>query len=97
MKIDENKIKEDVQVGLMMRMLKNQLETEVEDHIRNEIMPKIDNKIKIMAKEAVAKWSVKIQSQQELTAFGNLDKIMVTFVEHIINKVEPNKPNIEEK
>jgi phage baseplate assembly protein W len=95
--INQNAIKQDVQIGLMTRMLKNQLEQEVEEYIRQEVMPSIEENIKKMAKEAVEKWSVRVQNQQELTAFGHLDKIMVTFVEHVINKVEPVKTKIEEK
>ena len=95
--IDNEKVKVQAQLGLAERMLKNQLEIEITEFITDMVMPEMEEKIKQIAKEAVSKWSVKVQYQKEMQAFGNVDKVLVRFVENVIeSKMRVKVPNIED-
>lgn len=84
------------QVEFARRMIQSQLTKEVEDYIRSEVMPELNKKIKDFAKSAVQQWAIQVQSEKSMTAFSNVDNIMVKFTEHIVNKVEQMPPPVKE-
>ena len=97
MAIDKTQIRSDIQMDLMTRTLQNQLQQEVEEEIKSQVMPRIEAKIKDMAKEAVGKWAINMSTQKDMTAFGNVDKIMVQFIENVIHQNAGPTIKIEEK
>ena len=95
MAINQEYIEADMKINVMARMLRNQVVKEIEDELRDRVMPDINEVIKELAKSAVEKWSITMQEEKEMQAFGPIDKILIKFVEEVVHKNDTEKTDIE--
>jgi len=95
--IDQDKMRADIQISYIERALRNEFEAKVAKRITETVMPQIEANIKLYAKEAVAVWATKVQTQEKIGAFDRVTEVLVTFTENIINKVEPTHFKVKEK
>ena len=93
--INDQGINNQLQMDLIKRTLQNQVVAEVEKFMEDQIIPKVKEKIHDLAIGAVKNWVINMSIQKEMTAFNNVDKILVQFVEHVIHKVDGPTIKIE--
>ena len=77
---------QELPLSLHADMLHRMLVQDVEDEIRKEIMPGINERIKKLALESVGHWALKIKAEKSAADFGMAIHIDVAFVENVINK-----------
>ena len=95
MAINQEYIEADMKINVMARMLQNQVVNEIEDELRERIMPDVNKVIKELAKSAAEKWSIRLQKEKSMEAFGPIDKILIQFVEEVVHKNDTEKTDIE--
>ena len=95
MAIDGAQIQTEMKMNVMTRMLRNQVIKEIEDELRDRIMPDVNKVIEELARSAVEKWSISMQAEKSMEAFGPIDKILIKFVEEVIHKNDKEKIDVE--
>ena len=98
MAIDHQRIQNQEKLDTFTKGIKTILIKEVEERIKQDIMPDIENTIKDLAIEAVHKWTIRMNTQKEHTGFDVITNVQVNFVEEVFNKIiKENVTNITVK
>ncbi len=80
-------MKENNQKDKFTEGIKTILINEAIKEIEKNIMPDMHNRIEDIATEAVSKWTIRMNTMQDITGFDKITNVQINFIEEIFNQV----------